>query len=88
MKHYLVIFDTQGHNWSASGSKYILENSIVEAENEEDAIKTFFKKAIAFECFDEEEDAEEIKKYIEKNYTCEGISVVEIVSPKIFFKKV
>lgn len=86
MKYYLVIFDTQGHEWVASSSSYILKNSIVQAENEEEAIKQFFKKAIESECFDDEDDEDEIKEFIEENYTCEGISVVEVVSPKIYVK--
>ena len=86
MKHYLVIFDSQSHEWTASGSKYILEKSIIDAENEEEAINKFFKKAIEDECFDEEEDEDEIREYIKKNFTCENISVVELVSPKVFVK--
>lgn len=85
MKNYLVIFDARSHDWTSSGSHYVLTNSFVEAENENDAIQKIIDKEVK-DNFDDNDDPDEIELFI-RHCKQDFISVVEVVSPKVYVSR-
>jgi polyhydroxyalkanoate synthesis regulator phasin len=82
MKKYLVIFDSMAHDLVGDGSDYFLKKGIIEADTPKGAVKALIDKMVKEEFEDGEVDKDDVKDFID-DIKSEGMSVVELASPKV-----
>lgn len=87
MKQYLVIFDSMAHDLVGDGTDYFLKKGIIEADTPKGAVKALIDKMVKEEfdirkADDGEVDEDDVKDFIE-GIKSDGMSVVELASPKV-----